>query len=147
MVSTSITMHSFNFFYLFKKYFIYLFLVRVEGKEEERERNIDVWLPPVCPLLGTWLTSEACALTGSWASDPLVHRPVLNPLSHTKQSLTLKKKKLITCYKSETLLGLLYKMLKKTYTVPTLMEVLIYCRIYSHHNCHGYHHCHRHCYC
>ena len=34
---------------IFFKDFIYLFLERVEGKEKERERNINVWLPPTCP--------------------------------------------------------------------------------------------------
>ena len=37
------------------------------------------------PLLGTWPTTQACALTGNQTSDYLVHRPVLNPLSHTSQ--------------------------------------------------------------
>ena len=31
---------------LFFKDFIYLFLDRREGEEKERERNINVWLPP-----------------------------------------------------------------------------------------------------
>ena len=35
---------NFNFFYfLFLNDFIYLFLERVEGREKERERNINVW--------------------------------------------------------------------------------------------------------
>ena len=38
---------------IFKKYFIYLFLERGEGREKEKERNSDVWLPLVHPLLGT----------------------------------------------------------------------------------------------
>ena len=33
------------------------------GREKERERNINVWLPLAGPLLGTWLTTRACALT------------------------------------------------------------------------------------
>ena len=37
----------------FKKYFIYLLLERREWREKERERNINVWLPLVHPLLGT----------------------------------------------------------------------------------------------
>ena len=37
------------------KDFIYLFLDRGEGMEKERERNINVWLPVMYPLLGTWL--------------------------------------------------------------------------------------------
>ena len=60
----------------------YLFLER--GKERER-RNINIWLPLTCPLLGTWPTTQACALMGNCTRDPLVHRPVLDPLSHTSQ--------------------------------------------------------------
>ena len=68
--------------YFFKE-FIYLFLERGEGREKERERNINVWLPLVCcSLLGTWSATQACALTGNGTSDPLVRRPELNPLSH-----------------------------------------------------------------
>ena len=48
----------------FKKDFIYLFLERGEGKEKERERNTD-WLPLARPQLGTWPTTQACALTGN----------------------------------------------------------------------------------
>ena len=71
-------------FFLFKKRF-YLFLERGEEKEKERERNINVWLPDTCPLLGTWPATQACVLTGNRAGDPLVHRPVLNPLSYSSQ--------------------------------------------------------------
>lgn len=49
---------------LFKTDFI-LFLERGEGKEKGKVRNINVWLPPSCPLLGTWLTTKSCALTGN----------------------------------------------------------------------------------
>ena len=65
--------------------FIY-FLERGEGKEKERERNINVWLL-LCPLLGTWPTTQACALTGNPTGDPLVQRPAFNPLSHTRQDI------------------------------------------------------------
>ena len=44
--------------------FIYLFLERGEGREKERERNINVRLPLAYPSLGTWPTTQACALTG-----------------------------------------------------------------------------------
>ena len=50
---------------LFFKDFIYLILERGEGREKERERNIHVWLPLTCPQLGTWPTTQACALTGN----------------------------------------------------------------------------------
>ena len=45
---------------VFKKDFIYLFL---EGERREKEeRNINVWLPLMCLLLGTWPATQACAL-------------------------------------------------------------------------------------
>ena len=69
-----------------KKDFIYLFLERREGKEKERERNINGWLPLACPKLGTRPTTQACVLTGSRTGNPLVCRPTLNPLSYTSQS-------------------------------------------------------------
>ena len=34
------------------------------------------------PLLETWPTTQACALTGNQTSDPLVPRLAFNPLSH-----------------------------------------------------------------
>ena len=55
---------------------------------EERERNINVWLPLVRLLLGTWSATQACALTGNPTGDPLVHRLALNLLSHTSQAHT-----------------------------------------------------------
>ena len=67
---------SYSFF--FKKYFIYLFLERGEGKEKEKERNISVWLPLLCPQLGPWPETQACGLTGNQTGDPLVHRLALN---------------------------------------------------------------------
>ena len=42
-------------------------------------------LPLTHPTLGTWPTTQACALTGTQTGDPLVLRPALNPLSHTSQ--------------------------------------------------------------
>ena len=68
----------------FFKIFMHLFLDRGEGREKEGERNIDVCLPLVHPLLGPWPTTQACALTGS----PLVYRTALNPLSHTSWAKT-----------------------------------------------------------
>ena len=64
----------------FLKDFIYLFLERGEGKEKERERNINVRL-----ALTHLPRDQACALTGNQTNDPLVRRPVLNPLSYTSQ--------------------------------------------------------------
>ena len=64
---------------------MYLFLERGEGKQKERERNINVWLSPAHPPLGTWSATQAYALTGNWTSNPLVHRPTLNPLNYASQ--------------------------------------------------------------
>ena len=72
------------FCFCFFKDFIYLFLDRGEGREKE-ERNISVWLPLTHLLLGTWLATQACALTGNQTGDPLVPKQVLNPLSHAAQ--------------------------------------------------------------
>ena len=44
---------------LFIKYFIYLFVERGEGREKERERNINLWLPLLRPLLETWPRNPA----------------------------------------------------------------------------------------
>ena len=77
-ISKFISLYSF-----FKRFYLFIFR---EGKgRRKRDRNIHVWLPLVHPLLGTWPTTQARALTGNRISDPLVHRPVLNPLSHTSQ--------------------------------------------------------------
>ena len=70
--------------YLFFKDFIYFILERGEGKKK-RERNINVWLPTRCPILGTWPSTQTCALTGNQTREPLVCRPALNPLSYTSQ--------------------------------------------------------------
>ena len=73
----------------FKIYFIfkrsYSLLERGEEKDKERVRNINLWLPYMSPLLGTWSTNQVCSLTGNWTGDLWVCSPVLNPLSHTSQ--------------------------------------------------------------
>ena len=48
-----------------------------------------MWLPLTCTLLGTWPTTQACALTGNQTGNLLVGRPVLNPLSHSSQGWAL----------------------------------------------------------
>ena len=70
-------------------YFVKILFISFEreGKgRSKKERNINVWLPPSHPPLGTRPTTQACVLTGNWTSDPLVHRPALNPLSHDSQA-------------------------------------------------------------
>ena len=82
-------------FLFFKKDFSYLFVERGEGKEKERERNINVWLPLMHSLLGTWRTTQVCALTGNQTSNPLVRRPACNPLVNTRQVMIFYLKFLI----------------------------------------------------
>ena len=66
---------------LFRKDFIYSLLER----KKEWERNIRVWLPPVCPPLGPGPQPRHVPQTGNQTSDPLVRRPVLTPQSHTSR--------------------------------------------------------------
>ena len=72
-----------------KKDYIYLFLERGEGREKERERNINAWLPLVRPLLGTWLATQAYAL--DWESNqlPFDLQAGTQTLSHTSQGHVL----------------------------------------------------------
>ena len=74
--------------FIFFKILFILFLDRGEGREKERERNINVWLPLPCPLLGSWPTTQACALTWNQTGNPVVHRLAFSPLSHTSQGST-----------------------------------------------------------
>ena len=76
-----------SWLFYFLKDFIYLFLDRGEGWEKERGRNINVWLSLTHPLLGTRPATQACALIGNRTSDPLAHRPALNPLSYISQGV------------------------------------------------------------
>ena len=69
----------------FKRDFIHLFLERGrEGEREEKKHQCVVGLSGA-PLLGACPAAQACAPTGNQTSHPLVHRLVLNPLSHTGQ--------------------------------------------------------------
>ena len=61
----------------------YLFTFRGEGGEKGRKTSL--WLLLMHPLLGTWPTTQACALTGLRTGKHLFHRPALNPLSYTSQ--------------------------------------------------------------
>ena len=38
-------------------------------RKKERERNINAWLPPACPPLGTWPETQGCALIGNQTCD------------------------------------------------------------------------------
>ena len=69
-----------HFFLIF-----FIFIFRQTGRERKREENINVWLPLMHRLLGTWSATQACALSGNQTQDPLVFRPALNPLRYTSQ--------------------------------------------------------------
>ena len=72
------------FFFFLKSLFI---IFRERGKEGEREGEKH-GLPLSQPQMGTWPTTQACALTGNQTGNLLVHRLVLNPLSHSSQGRT-----------------------------------------------------------
>ena len=65
------------------------FIFRERGQEGERERNINVWLPLVCPPLGAWPATQACALSGNRTCDPLLCSLAFSPLSHTSQGCAM----------------------------------------------------------
>ena len=46
--------------HFFKKKRFYLFIFGERRWEEERERNMNVWLPLIHPHLGTWTATQAC---------------------------------------------------------------------------------------
>ena len=61
---------------------VFIYILRGEGREKERERNINQ-LALARPHLETWPATQACALTGNCTGDLLVHRPVaFNPEAH-----------------------------------------------------------------
>ena len=59
----------FSFFLFFFVRF-YLFISRQRGREGERERSINVWLPLTGSLLGTWPTTLACTKIGNLNQQP-----------------------------------------------------------------------------
>ena len=72
---------------IFLKKIIYLFLGRGEGKEKDRERNID-GLPLTCPPTGNLACNPG--MCPDWESnhDLSVCGTTPNPLSHTSQGGT-----------------------------------------------------------
>ena len=102
--------------YYFLKDFIYLFVDRRKGREKERQRYITVSLPVLCPPLGSWPETQACAPTGNRTCGPLVHRLALSPQSHTSQGLSVSSLLLI--------LGTSYKW---NYRIFFLLSLLIIC--------------------
>ena len=64
-----------------------IFLER--GGEREKHRCARGWLLLTYPQLGTWPTTQACALTGNRTGDLSVCRQALNPLSLTSQGTSV----------------------------------------------------------
>ena len=74
------------------------------------------------PLLGTWLTTQACSLTGNRTGNPLICRMTPNPLSHTSQGLLLISNSQIKPCRRYTRTG---KIVAHTgFTVPSTTGVL-----------------------
>ena len=63
---------------------IFFFSERCREGERKGDKHWSV-ASYIRPLLGTWPTTQAGALTGNQTGNLLGHRPVLNPLSHTNQ--------------------------------------------------------------
>ena len=63
----SLSAPPFLFLFFFLRFYLFIYLL--EGKEKERKRNINVWLPFTCPQLGTWPATQACAPTGNRTGD------------------------------------------------------------------------------
>ena len=91
--------------FYFKKYFIYLFLERGEGREEERERNIKVWkkhqlaasrMPPTGDLAHNpgmhpdWESNQwpFSSQAGTQPTEP--HQPGLNLEFYTQPYIKMK---------------------------------------------------------
>ena len=75
-----------KFFHLkiFKRFYLFIFREGKGGRKRGTKTSMCACLSRA-PYRGTWPTTQACALTGNWTSNPLVQRLALNPLSHTSQ--------------------------------------------------------------
>ena len=75
----------------FLNVFMYLFLEREEGREEYRERNINMWLPLTCPPSGDLACNPGMCPDWELNWQPFGSQPKLNPLSHTSQGCKILK--------------------------------------------------------
>ena len=72
--------------YIFIFFKLKILFIQREGKgRRKRGRETSMCGCLLCPPLGTWPVTKACALTGDRTSNPLVCRLMLNPQSHTSQ--------------------------------------------------------------
>ena len=87
---------------LFSRFYLFIFR-EGGGREKERDRNVDGWLPLMHPLLGTWSATQACALTENRTNDPLLYRMALSLLSHTAKAFSIlliyRKKNLLMVFR------------------------------------------------
>ena len=74
-------------YFVFILFYLFIFRQRRRKIEREGEKRQYV-VASHTPLLETWPATQACALTENRTGDPLLHRPVLNPLSYTSQGHT-----------------------------------------------------------
>ena len=80
-----------SFFFFLNIFYLFIYLFRQRRREGEREaekhqRVVASCMPAPTGDL-TWPTTQTRALTGNPTSDPLVHRPALNSLSHTSPGM------------------------------------------------------------
>ena len=68
-----------------KKKILFVYLER----GGEKKSNINVWLPLLCIPPGTWPATQACVPAGNPTGNSLVHRPILNALSHSSRARVL----------------------------------------------------------
>ena len=68
----------------FLKILFFVFTEREREGETEGGKHQCV-VASCVPPTRNWPATQACALIGNRTSDPLVHRPALNPLSYTRQ--------------------------------------------------------------
>ena len=78
-----------NIYLIFKRFYLCIFREGKGGRKRGRETSMRGCLS-CTPYWGTWPATQACALTGNWTNNPLVHRLALNPLSYTSHGSTWK---------------------------------------------------------
>ena len=87
-----LALHPYQPFFKKKKKILFIYFQREGKRGRRRGRETSACeryqLPLTCPPLGTWPTTQACALTGNQTGNLSVHKPALNPLSHTSQDHT-----------------------------------------------------------
>ena len=68
---------------------LFVCILRQRRREKGRERNINVWLPLVRPVLGTWPATQANTQTGNRNGDPLVRKHSIHSATPDKAAYSL----------------------------------------------------------